>query len=326
MYKDELQKKNIKTLESKLQAEKIPQFIQRFFIDRQSGATKLSYWTTIRDFLNWCIAEKIINKTILSDIEPSDMGAIETEDITLYLRHKRENGMSLHSIHTKRNILSSFWEYMKRTRRVPDVRSNVVLHSSEKGLTYGNIIAKKLPKDEDIEKMMDRIHWKQDEIVRERNLAVMNLLKGTGLREIELAGLDMKDLDLSSDIPSIKVLGKGGYSEEQKRTVYLTQGALDGILKWLSVRKKMDNIVDSDAVFINRNGKRMNTENIKAIFRNYSRGDITPHMMRHWYATVMTPILGITFVQQQLGHRSMNTTINVYADGSYQAREILKSM
>lgn len=88
----------------------------------------------------------------------------------------------------------------------------------------------------------------------------------------------------------------------------------------------MDNIVDSDAVFVNRNGKRMNTENIKAIFRNYSRGDITPHMMRHWYATVMTPILGITFVQQQLGHRSMNTTINVYADGSYQAREILKSM
>lgn len=225
MYKDELQKKNIQTLESKLQAEKIPQFIQRFFIDRQSGATKLSYWTTIRDFLNWCITEKIINKTILSEIEPSDMGAIETEDITLYLRHKRENGMSLHSIHTKRNILSSFWEYMKRTRRVPDVRSNVVLHSSEKGLTYGNIIAKKLPKDEDIEKMMDRIHWKQDEIVRERNLAVMNLLKGTGLREIELAGLDMKDLDLSSDIPSIKVLGKGGYSEEQKRTVYLTQGA-----------------------------------------------------------------------------------------------------
>lgn len=54
--------------------------------------------------------------------------------------------------------------------------------------------------------------------------------------------------------------------------------------------------------------------NIKSMFKNYSKKKISPHQIRHWYTTVFSQKYGIAFVQQQLGHRSVNTTINNYMD------------
>lgn len=181
--------------------------------------------------------------------------------------------------------------------------------------------------------MEEKILWKKDISVRNRNIAIFKLLKGSGIRESELAGLDLSDIHLDGDVsyvdlknmPYVMVLPKGYQREEEKRMVYLTKSAVDALKEWLEYRETLKNIIDKDAVFINRNGKRTTEDNIKAIFKNYGNG-VTPHMIRHWYASIMASKGNLAFVQQQLGHTSMMTTINNYANGSVGMRETLMKM
>ncbi len=158
--------------------------------------------------------------------------------------------------------------------------------------------------------------------MRTRNSIILRVLKGTGLRESELAGLDLADLYLEEDIPYIKIIGKGKYRIQEARMIYLTGDAARAIKEWLKYRNSLDDIGDVSAVFANKNGKRLNEDNIKAIFKTYG-GGITPHMIRHWFATVMTSTGNLAFAQQQLGHTSANTTINNYANGVYGMKDIL---
>lgn len=126
-------------------------------------------------------------------------------------------------------------------------------------------------------------------------------------------------------MPYIKVMEKGIFREREARTVYLTGDATSAIKEWLKYRDSLDNIVDKAAVFVNKNGKRLNEYNIQSIFRTYGDG-MSPHMIRHWYATVMANTGNLAFSQQQLGHSSVDTTVNNYANGVYGMKDILARM
>lgn len=167
--------------------------------------------------------------------------------------------------------------------------------------------------------------WKKDIPVRNRNIAIFRVLRGTGIRESELAGLDLSDLHLKEEMPYITILGKGVYREIQNRTVYLSGSALKALREWLEYRLTLDNIIDTEAVFINKNGTRTTEKNIKQIFENYGNG-ITPHMMRHYYATIMNQSGNLAFVQQQLGHSSVKTTVKNYANGAVGMKNVLSKM
>lgn len=194
-----------------------------------------------------------------------------------------------------------------------------------KGIPSGNNLTKKLPTEKQLNDMEEKIMWKKDIPVRNRNIAIFRVLRGTGIRESELAGLDLSDLHLDEEMPYITILGKGVYREMQNRTVYLSGSALKAIKEWLEYRSTLDNIVDTEAVFINKNGTRTTERNIKQIFEHYGNG-ITPHMMRHYYASIMNRNGNLAFVQQQLGHSSVNTTVNNYANGAVGMRERLMEM
>ena len=181
---------------------------------------------------------------------------------------------------------------------------------------------------EDMMEMMEKIKKKKDDFVRERNLMIVRVLKGTGLRESELAGLDLKDLHLDDSKPYITVMGKGVYYTQDAEPVLVSKDAKLAFEEWLDIRNKVENIIDGKAVFINKNGKRLSEDNIQAIFRNYSGGKITPHMMRHLYATVLYQESGhdAAFVQEQLRHSDVNTTLGTYAAGDARSYEVLENM
>ncbi len=315
-YKEEVQNRNDEKLQKIFQKDETPDFIQRLFVNLgESKATSINYWIAIRDMLQYMIDNKIIAKEEIADIEPEDMLEIEAPEIQRYLEHKEKNGMSPTTLQTRKNIFISFWNKMIATRKVP-VDSNVVYEVSYKGVSYNpNNILLKLPSQESINEMIERIKWKKDNFIRERNLVVMSLLMGTGLRESELAGLDVSDLHLDEEYPCIKSIRKGSLREQEAGIVFLSEEkTIESIKHWLDIRDKMNNIIDTDALFLNRNGKRMVEDNIKSMFKNYSKGKISPHQIRHWYATVFSQKYGTAFVQQQLGHRSLSTTINNYMD------------
>lgn len=324
-YKIEMQNKNAEKLNKKLDKLNLPIYMRKYFtVKIESKAGALNYLGVIIDLLNWFIEEKIVNKTNISDIEPSDFTDIMAEDITLYLKTKEQNGMSPTTLETRKHIISSFWKYIRRIKGVK-ISKDFFEDVTYKGISSNSNLVKKLPSEQQLKDMEERIMWKRDECVRNRNIAIFYVLKGTGVREGGLANLDLHDLYLEADMPYIKVLPKGKYREEEKMTVYLTGTALKALREWLEYRSTLDNIVDMDAVFVNKNGKRTTEDNIKAIFRNYGNG-ITPHMMRHYYASIMASKGNIVFAQQQLGHSSMSTTINNYANGSLGMKEVLKNM
>ena len=324
-YKIEVQNRNTEKLNRKLDELNLPIYMRKYFtVKIESKAGALNYLGVIVDLLNWFIKEKIIDKTNISDIEPSDFTDIMAEDITLYLKTKEQNGMSPTTLETRKHIISSFWDYMSRVKGT-EIKDGFFKDVTYKGIPSGNNLTKKLPTEKQLNDMEEKIMWKKDIPVRNRNIAIFRVLRGTGIRESELAGLDLTDLHLDEEMPYITILGKGVYREMQNRTVYLSGSALKALSEWLEYRNTLDNIVDTEAVFINKNGTRTTERNIKQIFENYGNG-ITPHMMRHYYASIMNRNGNLAFVQQQLGHSSVNTTVNNYANGAVGMREKLMEM
>ena len=324
-YKIEVQNKNAEKLNRKLDELNLPMYMRKYFtvkIDSKAGA--LNYLGVIVDLFNWFIEEKLIDKSNISDIEPSDFTDIMAEDITLYLKTKEQNGMSPTTLETRKHIISSFWDYMSRVKGT-EIKDGFFKDVTYKGIPSGNNLIKKLPTEKQLNDMEEKIMWKKDIPVRNRNIAIFRVLRGTGIRESELAGLDLSDLHLDEEMPYITILGKGVYREMQNRMVYLSGSALKALSEWLEYRNTLDNIVDTEAVFINKNGTRTTEKNIKQVFENYGNG-ITPHMMRHYYASIMNRNGNLAFVQQQLGHSSVNTTVNNYANGAVGMKAVLENM
>lgn len=323
-YKDEVQRKNTEKLQKKFEQDNTPGFIQKYFINIESKAGAINYYIAIKDLLVWLMENKTINRNNIAEIIPDDFYNVESEDVTMYLKQKEQSGMSPTTLETRKNIFSSFWKYLKRTKACP-VKENIIADVSYKGISSSNNLIKKLPSETQLKNMEEKIMKKNDEFVRIRNLIILRVLKGTGLRESELAGLNISDLYLDEEMPYIKIIGKGTYREIEARTVYLTGDAASAIREWSEYRSRLENIVDKDAVFVNKNGNRLSEYNIQSIFKTYGDG-MSCHMIRHWYATVMANTGNLAFAQQQLGHSSVNTTVNNYANGAYGMKDVLANM
>lgn len=329
-YKIEVQNKNAEKLNRKLDELNAPQFLRDYLNELESKNGALNYLVAIKDFLQWLIESNIIKKKSISGIEVSDFSDLRPQNVSLYLRYKEVNGMSPTTMETRKNIIKSFIKnvYSYRECLLRELYNSMEDFSKQikyKGIPSGNNLTKKLPTEKQLNDMEEKIMWKKDIPVRNRNIAIFRVLRGTGIRESELAGLDLSDLHLDEEMPYITILGKGVYREMQNRTVYLSGSALKAIREWLEYRNTLDNIVDKEAVFVNKNGTRTTERNIKQIFENYGNG-ITPHMMRHYYASIMNRNGNLAFVQQQLGHSSVNTTVNNYANGAVGMKEKLMEM
>ena len=329
-YKIEVQNKNAEKLNRKLDELNAPQFLRDYLNELESKSGALNYLVAIKDFLQWLIENNIINKKSISGIEVSDFSDLRPQNISSYLRYKETNGMSPTTTETRKNIIKSFIQdiYSYRECLLREVYNNIedfYKMIKYKGIPSGNNLTKKLPTEKQLNDMEEKIMWKKDVPVRNRNIAIFRVLRGTGIRESELAGLDLSDLHLDEEMPYITILGKGVYREMQNRTVYLSGSALKALKEWLEYRNTLNNIIDTEAVFVNKNGTRTTERNIKQIFENYGNG-ITPHMMRHYYASIMNRNGNLAFVQQQLGHSSVNTTVNNYANGAVGMKEKLMEM
>lgn len=337
-YKIEVQNKNAEKLNKKLDELNAPQFLRDYLNELESKNGALNYLVAIKDFLQWLIESNIIKKESICEIEVSDFNDLRPQNISSYLRYKETNGMSPTTTETRKNIIKSFIKnvYSYRECLLRELYNSMEDFSKQikyKGISSKNNLTQKLPTKDQLNDMEEKIMWKKDECVRNRNIAIFRVLRGTGIRESELAGLDLSDLHLDEnneyinlgDISYIMVLPKGYQRETEKRPVYLTGSALKALKEWLEYRNTLDNIVDKEAVFVNKNGTRTTERNIKQIFENYGNG-ITPHMMRHYYASVMNQNGNLAFVQQQLGHSSVNTTVNNYANGAVGMKTVLENM
>ena len=314
----------------------VPEFIVDFFGQIASRAARINYWITIRDTILWLIKKNYIKKEKISDITIDDLNNVRSPKIILYFEYlKYDKKITLTTLQTKKNQLGSFWEYLRYSEYLvmqKYVEQNIIhmVKSEEfKPAKTNRRKMAKMPLHEDIVEMIERINKKKDEFVRIRNLIILRVLRGTGLRESELTGLDIDDVFLNEEHPYILVISKGtyDYTDDGKDIVYLTKDATVAFNEWFEYRNTLTNVLDRDAVFLNRNGNRLTVWDIQNIFKTYSGGKLTAHMMRHEYTTILQRETNdSTFVREQGRWKSDSVMVSTYDSGASRSLEKLANM
>ena len=134
-YKAEVQKRNEEKLNKMLKNENVPDLIQDYFLSISSRAARINYWTTIRNTLNWLIENKYIECETISDITPETLDKVTDSKIIRYLDYLKETGIKLSTLVTKKNQLSSFWQWMKERHYCKDNIIQLIKSNEYKAMT-----------------------------------------------------------------------------------------------------------------------------------------------------------------------------------------------
>ena len=301
------------TLSEKLKD--VPDFISEFFDRYKSAATKNSNWGYIRDLLQWLLEKNYIKKESISQITTEDMDKITSNHVIKYLNELKDGiagrKNSLDSLCTKKNVFSAFWNYMFMNKYVTDnIIRHIPSHLYKSEVTQKEVI---VPTDEQVEEFICNLNdGNGNEFNIIRNIAIVKLIMGSGIRSEELINLDMKDLYLDEERPYIMVLGKGKIEQYDK--VFISQEAKQYVEDYLKQRDIFvrENDVESNALFLSNERRRMSKTAITNFFSRYST-EIFPHSLRHWVGTKLyEKTKDIVLVQKQLRHSSLETAAKYY--------------
>ncbi len=141
-----------------------------------------------------------------------------------------------------------------------------------------------------------------------RDRAILEILYSTGIRVSELVGINLTDIDWTSEI--VNVSGKGN----KERVVPIGSYALAAIKEYLARRHELLKRNSSQALILNARGGRLTSRGIGLIVQKYAcllsiSKHISPHTFRHTFAThLLDAGADLRLVQELLGHASLSTT------------------
>jgi integrase/recombinase XerD len=205
-------------------------------------------------------------------------------------------------------------------RKVAAVRSFYAFISAEGMITVNPTeglssprVGKTLPKaisPNEVDELLEQSARRSTPEAR-RDRAMLELLYATGMRVTELVSLDTTSLNLDPRSPYVRCLGKGA----KERSIPIHDQALEALTEYLDdgrpllVRNK-----DESALFVNRRGDRLTRQGFWLILKGYAKAanlspDITPHTLRHSFAThMLRGGMPLRNVQEMLGHANISTT------------------
>jgi len=264
-------------------------YIEKFFryleIEKNYSAhTILNYKIDLEDFRNY-IGEIALDK-------------IDYLALRKYLAVLKEKRLGNRSIGRHLSALRSFFRFLTREGYL---KANPILILSSPKLD------KHLPSfmtEEEVSRVIDSAFGKDQKDERGlRDRAILETFYSTGIRISELVRLNDEDVDFISGIA--KVFGKG----KKERIVPIGETALVAIKKYCDKKK-----IKSQAIFLNKNGKRITTRGVRNIVKKYLNKvgilhGITPHTFRHSFAThLLNRGADLRTVQELLGHANLSTT------------------
>ena len=293
----------------------------------------MSWEVYIKGYYNYLLIEKSLSKNtveayerdirkmagfFLDKNEKIKITSIKYEDFQDYLAHLNEEKIKARSQSRIISSIRSFYKFLTIEKLIK-VNPSELLESPKTG--------KKLPEFLTVQEVNDLVN----EIDRsnsegERNLAILEVLYGCGLRVSELIELKISEIYWKEGF--IRIIGKGN----KERLVPLGKVAskhLKIYINEIRVHKKIEEEY-IDHVFINKNGKKISRVMIFKIIKKLTakagiKKNISPHTLRHSFAThLVEGGADLRAVQEMLGHQSITTTeIYTHLDRSYLKQTIL---
>ena len=329
-YSEKVDQENIRRLREMIA--ELPPYCRTYFRGiepRTQSRTRIAYAYDLRIFFQYLMDEnpviakcggiRNITLDMLSQLTPTDI-----EEYMEYLKYRpaEENpqgGVMNRETGIKRKVssLKSFYKYLYQKEMVEnDPAARVLmpkLHEKEIIRLDVDEVALMLDQAESGDQLTARqkaFHEK----TKTRDLAILTLLLGTGIRVSECVGLDVNDVDFRND--GVRVHRKGG----KEQVVYFGDEVEEALLNWLEEREHISPAEGSEeALFLSLQNRRMNVRSVENMVKKYARTaaplkKITPHKLRSTYGTSLYRETGdIYLVADVLGHNDVNTTRKHYA-------------
>ncbi|WP_330626346.1 tyrosine-type recombinase/integrase [Vallitalea guaymasensis] len=311
----------------------LPSFTFEFFrgIEQTtSSKTRIAYAYDLRLFFEFILEyHKDFKDKDITQIELKQLSYITPDDIEMYLEYlsyyKKEDkkGHIIEHKNTERGksrklaSLRSFFTYFYKKQKITNNPALLVdlpkIHN--KNITRLEIdeVARLLDEVESGDKLTQS-QKKYHKLTKDRDLALMTLLLGTGIRVSECVGLNISDIDFNVD--GIRIVRKGG----NEVIIYFGDEVESALMAYLDNRKHIIPVSGhEDALFLSLQHKRLSVRSVQNLVKKYSKlvtnlKNISPHKLRSTYGTNLYRETGdIYLVADVLGHKDVNTTKKHYA-------------
>ena len=326
-YREHTDTENILKLRQVLST--LPAFCKDYFraIDSTTTTkTRISYAYDIRIFFQFLLDENPAFKNYaMTDFSVDVLDQIKAVDLEEYMEYLKvyQNGDKTETngergLKRKISALRSFYAYYYKREMI---HTNPTVLIDVPKIHDKSII--RLDTDE-VALLLDYIEHCGDSLTgqkrvyyektKERDLAIVTLLLGTGIRVSECVGLDIEDVDFKNN--GIKVTRKGG----NEMVVYFGEEVEKALKRYLEIREGITPLAGHEhALFYSAQRKRMGVQAVENMVKKYSRQitttkKITPHKLRSTYGTALYQETGdIYLVADVLEHKDVNTTKKHYA-------------
>ncbi len=307
----------------------LPPFCVQYFRGIESttsSRTRIAYAYDLRIFFNYLAKDHDTFKGLdIKEQKIELLNQIKPNDIQLYLEYLKYYSSTgdVERINSERGImrklatLKSLYNYFYRMEMIDYNPASIVklpkLHEKEIVRLDSDEVSSLLDEVEsgsNLTKSQKNFHNK----TKTRDLAILTLLLGTGIRVSECVGLDINDVDFKNH--GIKIRRKGG----NEVVVYFGDEVENALKDYIEERNLIIPVSGSlDALFLSLQKRRISVRSVEILVKKYSSlvtqlKDITPHKLRSTYGTNLYKQTGdIYLVADVLGHQDVNTTKKHYA-------------
>lgn len=320
----------------------LPNYVTTYFrgIEHKTQPrSRLAYVMDLKVFFEWLHESNPMLKDVpVNRISLDTLSSLQTFDIEEYMEYLKLRDTSIGevtnsdtAIKRKLSALRGLFNYLYKNEMIDTNAAAKVdmpkLH--DKAIIRLDIdeIAKFLDTVEAGAQNMTPRQQAAHEQNKIRDLALMTLLLGTGIRVSECVGLDLGDVDMKNT--RIKVTRKGGY----EAFVYFGDEVEKALSDYLVERNQITDIVDGNenALFLSLRKRRICVRNVEILVKKYAQQvttlkKITPHKLRSSYGTALYKETGdIYLVADVLGHKDVNTTRKHYAAIEEDRRRMAKN-
>lgn len=326
----------------------LPEFCDSYFRainSRTSALTRLNYAYDLRLFFEY-LSDALLDSKPVRTITLADLDQVTATDIEKFLDYVSIYDRDYNYV-KKTVVITSENGERGKSRKLSSVRSLLKYYYKKEKLSNNVAALVDTPKLHDkaiIRLEVDEIQRLLDEVesgeklterqkalhanTKRRDLAIITLLLGTGIRVSECVGLNLKDINFDEN--SIKITRKGG----NEVILYISNEVADVLQAYIEQRMTIEAVDDDGnaALFLSGQRKRLQQRSIQYLVKKYSSlatplKRITPHKLRSTYGTNLYRQSGdIYLVADVLGHKDVNTTKKHYAAMSEDRRRAASEM